>query len=150
MREEISENLTAAMKSRDTRRLATLRLMSAAIKERDIDARGEGRDKIGDEEILGLLQKMVRQREESVTTYAEAGRMDLAEQEAEEITIIREFLPQPLNEAEVAEAIAQAIEQTGAEGLRDMGKVVAALKAKYPGQIDYGSASKQIKAQMVG
>ena len=150
MREDISDNLTKAIKNRDTRRMATLRLVSAAIKERDIDARGQGHDKIGDDEILALLQKMVRQREESVTVYSDAGREDLATQEREEIEIIKEYLPKPLGEEQLAAAISEAIAETGAEGLRDMGKVVAALKAKYPGQIDFGQASKQVKAQLAG
>ena len=128
MRDQISAAMKDAMKSRDGRRTTTLRLINAAIKDREIAARGEGKDGIADEDILAILQKMVKQREE--------------------IEIIKEFLPKPLTEAEVDAAIKGAIAETGAEGLRDMGKVVGVLKAKYPGQIDFGQASKQVKAQL--
>ena len=138
----------SAMKSRDGRRTTTLRLINAAIKDREIAARGEGKDGIADEDILAILQKMVKQREESAVIYGQNGRPELEAQEREEIEIIKEFLPKPLTEAEVDAAIKGAIAETGAEGLRDMGKVVGVLKAKYPGQIDFGQASKQVKAQL--
>jgi uncharacterized protein YqeY len=148
MREQINEALKAAIKAREQRRMATLRLISAAIKDRDIDARGEGKEAVSDNEILAILQKMVKQREESAAIYAEAGREELATQEREEMDIIREFLPKPLSEDEVGAAIDEAIEVTGAEGLRDMGKVVGLLKKKFPGRIDLGEASKAIKAKL--
>ena len=150
MRDRIYEALKAAIKGRQPRRMATLRLISAAIKDRDIDARGEGREAVSDDEILSLMQKMVRQREESATVFADAGRPELAAQELEEIGIIQEFLPQPLSAEEVGAAIAEAIAATGAEGLRDMGKVVGALKTKFPGRIDLGKASKTIKTRLHG
>ncbi|WP_029040709.1 GatB/YqeY domain-containing protein [Cucumibacter marinus] len=148
MRDRINAALKQAVKARETRRMATLRLVNAAIKDRDIDARGEGREAVTDEEILAILQKMIKQREESARIYAENGRAELAQQENEEIDIIQEFLPQPLSDEEVEAAIDEAIAETGAESLRDMGKVVSALKAKFPGRIDFGKASKVVKAKL--
>lgn len=148
MREKITSAMKDAMKARDGRRTTTLRLINAAIKDREIAARGEGRDGITDDDILAILQKMVKQREESAAIYSQNARPELEAQEREEIEIIKEFLPKPLAEAEVDAAIKAAIAETGAEGLRDMGKVVGVLKAKYPGQIDFGQASKQVKAQL--
>lgn len=148
MRDTIAQALKTALKARDTRRTTTLRLINAAIKDRDIAARGEGRDNISDQEILSLLQKMIKQREELVAVYEKAGREDLATQEAEEITIIKDFLPRPLSEEQVTAEIEAAIELTGAEGLRDMGKVVALLKEKFPGRIDFGQAAKIVKKRL--
>ena len=148
MRDEINDSLKDALKARDNRRAGTLRLINAAIKDRDIAARGEGRDMITDEDILALLQKMVKQREESVDVYKKAGRDDLVEQEEAEIAIIKDYLPKPLGDDEVAAEIDAAIAETGAEGLRDMGKVVGALKAKFPGRIDFGKASKLVKEKL--
>jgi len=150
MRDKFDTSLKDAMRARDKRRIATLRLIMAAIKDRDIDARGQGGDEISDADILALLQKMVRQRQESAKIYAEAGRNELAEQEREEIAIIDEFLPQPMSETDVAAAIEAAIAATNAAGLRDMGKVVAELKAKYPGRIDFGQAAKLVKQKLGG
>jgi len=150
MRDKFDSSLKDAMRARDKRRTATLRLIMAAIKDRDIDARGAGRDEISDSDILALLQKMVKQRQESAKIYAEAHRNELAEQEREEIAIIEEFLPQPMSEQEVGAAIEAAIGETGAESLRDMGKVVAELKAKYPGRIDFGRAAKLVKEKLGG
>jgi hypothetical protein len=148
MREKINAGLNTAIKARDKRRTTTLRLINAAIKDRDIEARGKGKEKITDEDILALLQKMVKQRDESVEIYAKAGRDDLETQERDEITIIQEFLPQPLGDEEIAVEIDNAISETGAEGLRDMGKVVGALKGKFPGRIDFGKASKLVKEKL--
>lgn len=150
MRETINAALKDAIKARDARRTTTLRLINAAIKDREIAARGEGKEGVQHDEVMALLQKMVKQREESAALYAEAGRAELEAQEREEIAIIKEFLPKPLRENEVEAAIKEAIAETGAHGLRDMGKVVGVLKAKYPGQIDFGKASKQVKAQLGG
>ena len=150
MRDKISQALKEAIKARETRRTATFRLINAAIKDRDIAARGEGKDPASEQEILQILQKMVKQRIESATVYAENGRDELAQQEREEIAIIEELLPQPLSDEEVEKAIQEAIAQTGAEGLRDMGKVVGVLKAKFPGRIDMGQASKSVKAALNG
>jgi uncharacterized protein YqeY len=148
MREAISEGYKTAMKARDQRRTATLRAINAAIKDKDIAARGEGKGPLGDQEILVLLQKMVKQREESFAIYANAGRNDLATVEKEEIDILNEFLPKALSDAEVDDAIKAAIAKTGAQGGKDMGKVIASLKADYPGRIDFGKASGKVKAAL--
>lgn len=148
MREAISEGYKTALKAGDKRRTATLRAISAAIKDKDIDARGQGKGPLDDAELLAMLQKMVKQREESLGIFEKAGREDLAVVEREEIAILNEFLPQGLSEAEVETAIAGAIASTGAQGAKDMGKVVAALKAQYPGQIDFGKASGRIRAAL--
>lgn len=150
MREKISADLNEAMKARDKLRTATLRLIMAAIKDRDIDARGAGREEVSEQDVLALLQKMVKQREESAAIYDEAGRNELAVQERAEIDIIKDYLPQLMAEKDVVAAIDEAIAVTGASGLRDMGKVVAALKEKYPGRIDFGQASKVVKEKLSG
>jgi hypothetical protein len=148
MREAISEGYKAAMKARDQRRTATLRAINSAIKDKDIANRGDGKGPATNEEILVLLQKMVKQREESFAIYAEAGRNDLARVEKEEIDILNEFLPKGLTDAEVEAAIKAAIAKTGAAGGKDMGKVIASLKADYPGRIDFGKASGKVKAAL--
>ncbi len=150
MRDRLDNDLRDALKARDKRRVGTLRLIMAAIKDRDIDARGQGNEQIGDQDILALLQKMVKQREESARVYLEAGRTELAEQEQAEIAIIEEYLPQQMGEEELEEAIRGAIEETGATSLRDMGKVVGELKRRHPGQIDFGKASKTVKDMLGG
>ena len=148
MRDEISDGYKAAMKAGDKRRTATLRAINAAIKDKDIEARGLGKEPLADADVLALLQKMVKQREESLGIYEKAGREDLAVVEREEIVILSEFLPKGLSEAEVDAAIKAAIEKTGASGGKDMGKVIAALKADYPGRIDFGKASGRVKAAL--
>lgn len=148
MRDAISEGYKTALKAGDKRRTATLRAVNAAIKDKDIDARGQGKGPLGDDEVLTLLQKMVKQREESLGIYEKAGRDDLALVEREEIAILSEFLPQGLSEAEVEAAIIDAIKKTGAEGAKDMGKVVASLKADFPGRIDFGKASAKIRTAL--
>ena len=147
MREAIDQAYKTAMKSGDKRRTATLRSINAAIKDKDIEARGQGKA-FTNADILPMLQKMVRQREESLGIFTQAGREDLAVVEREEIAILSEFLPQGLSEAEVDAAIQKAIAETGAEGPKDMGKVIAALKAEYPGRIDFGKASGKVKAAL--
>ena len=148
MREAISEGYKAAMKARDQRRTATLRAINAAIKDKDIANRGEGKAPLTSEEILVLLQTMVKQREESLAIYTKAGRNDLATVEKEEIDILNEFLPKALTDAEIEDAIKAAIAKTGAAGGKDMGKVIASLKADYPGRIDFGKASGKVKAAL--
>ena len=148
MREAISEGYKAAMKARDARRTATLRSISAAIKDKDIEARGHGKGPLSNDEILPLLQKMVKQREESFAIFAQAGRNDLATIEKEEIDILNEFLPKGLGDAELDDAIRAAIGNTGAVGGKDMGKVIASLKADYPGRIDFAKASGKVKAAL--
>ena len=148
MREQISEAYKTAMKAGDKRRTATLRSVNAAIKDKDIEARGAGKEPLGEQEVLALLQKMVKQREESLGIYEKAGRDDLATVEREEIAILNEFLPQGLSEAEIEAAIIDAINKTGASGGKDMGKVIASLKADYPGRIDFSKASGRVKAAL--
>jgi uncharacterized protein YqeY len=148
MRQEIDEGYKAAMKAGDKRRTATLRAINAELKNRDIEARGQGKGQLDDAAVLAMLQKMVKQREESLAIYAQAGRTDLATVEKEEIDILNEFLPKGMSESEVEEAIRAAIAKTGAAGAKDMGKVIASLKADYPGRIDFGKASAKVKAAL--
>lgn len=149
MQERFTEALKEAVKSQDKIRVSTLRLITAAIKDRDIAARSaDSGDGVTDEQILEILAKMVKQRQEAATTYEEAGRLELAEQERAEICVIEEFLPQQLSEDEVATAVAAAIADLGADSLKDMGKVMASLKGKYAGQMDFGKASGLVKQQL--
>jgi len=148
MRETITAALKHATKAQDRRRMSTLRLVSAAIKDRDIAARTAGKGEATDAELLDLLAKMIKQREESEKIYKDAGRAELARQEGEEIAIIREFLPTQLSEADMQKAIAAAIAEAGAASVKDMGKVMAALKARYAGQMDFAKASALVKARL--
>jgi len=149
LRASIMAATKQAMKDKAANRLSTLRLISAAIKDRDIAARAEGNDEgVGDDELLAILGKMTRQRSESAKTYEEAGRIDLAERELEEITVIEEFLPRQLDEAEVDAAIDAAIRTVGAASIRDMGKVMGELKGKYTGQMDFGSVGAKVKGKL--
>jgi uncharacterized protein YqeY len=148
MRETITAAVQAATKARDVRRVSTLRLVSAAIKDRDIAARTAGKERASDAELLDLLAKMIKQREESQKIYAEAGRSELAALEGEEVAIILEFLPKQLSDEDMAKAIAEAIAQTGAASVKDMGKVMAALKGRYAGQMDFRKASAAVKAKL--
>jgi uncharacterized protein YqeY len=148
MRETITAALKAATKAQDKRRISTLRLVSAAIKDRDIAARTAGKGEATEAELLELFAKMIKQREESEKIYADAGRAELAKQEGEEIAIIREFLPKQLSGAEMEQAIAVAIAKTGAASAKDMGKVMAELKSGYAGQMDFARASAAVKAKL--
>ncbi len=146
LRSRLNDALKVAMKSKDRRRVSTLRLILAALKDRDIAARGKGNpDGVSDEEILQMLSTMVRQRRESIEQYEKGGRVDLVEQEREEITIIEEYLPRQLGEDEIREASREVIAEIGATGIKDMGRVMAALKQKYAGQMDMGRASAIVK-----
>lgn len=151
MRTRISEDIKTAMKSGDKKRLGTLRLISAAIKDRDlkagIDDQGNttGRDKLNDQDIVALLQKMVKQRRESIDTYRMAGRTDLVEQEESEIAIIQDYLPRQMTDAEMQAAVAAVVAETGAKGLKDMGRVMATLKERHTGSMDFGKASALLK-----
>lgn len=140
MRSRISGALKDAMKSKDSRRLATLRLITAAIEDRDISLRGKGKDKADDEDVTDILMKMVKQREESSRLYREGNRPELEAQELQEIEIIREFLPAQMSDEETEAAIRDAIAKTGAQSLRDMGKVMAILKDSHRGSLDMGKA----------
>jgi hypothetical protein len=148
MRETITAALKHATKAQDKRRISTLRLISAAIKDRDIAARTDGKGEATDAELLDLLAKMIKQREESEKIYADAGRAELAKQESEEIVIIREFLPKQLSDKDMDKAIADAIKTSGAASIKDMGKVMAELKAAYAGQMDFAKASAAVKAKL--
>jgi uncharacterized protein YqeY len=150
MRELFSEGLKTALKARDQRRTSTLRAVTAAIQDKDIALRSDRGGPATNDEILAIVQKMVKQREESFAIYAQAGRADLATVEKEEIDILNEFLPKGLSEEEVEAAIAAAIAGSGAEGVKDMGKVIARLKADYPGRIDFGKASARVRAALAG
>ena len=149
MQEQFSEALKAAVKSQDKIRIATLRLITAAIKDRDIAARtADNRDGVSDEEILQVLAKMVKQRHEAATTYEEAGRLELAEQERSEIAVIEEFMPSQLDEEAMSAAVDAALADLGADSLKDMGKVMGRLKDKYAGQMDFGKAGALVKEKL--
>lgn len=152
LRARIDEALKASMKARDEKsRVATLRLINAAIKDRDIAARSSDRSEgVNDDEILAILTKMVKQREDSATAYDKGCRPDLAEQERSEIGVIQEFMPTQMSEDEIAEAVAGVIAEFEAEGLKDMGKCMGALKERYPGALDFGKAGAKLKAALSG
>ncbi len=149
MREQFTAMLKSAMKAGDKRRVDTVRMITAALKDRDIEARGQGKE-VSDADILALLQKMVKSRQESMEIYEKNARPELAQQEREEIAIIQEFLPKQMSEDEVQAAIKAAIAETGAASVKDMGKVVGALKAKYTGQMDFAKASAMVKGLLNG
>ncbi len=150
LRQQISDDLKTAVKAKDRATTATLRLVTAALKDRDIAARGGGGSGIiSDDEILDLLARMVRQREEAIELYRTGGRPELAEREAGEIEVIRRFMPRQLSEAEMAALVDEVIATSGATGLKDMGRVMAALKQGYPGQIDGAAASALVKKRLV-
>ncbi|MGO4525737.1 GatB/YqeY domain-containing protein [Microvirga sp. 2MCAF35] len=145
LRERFTAEMKEAMKAGDKGRLGAIRLIQAALKDKDIEARGNGKEPLSDEEILALLQKMVKQRQESITMYEQGGRMELADQEKNEVAVISSYLPQQMDEAETKAAIEAAIAETGAASMKDMGKVVAALRAKYAGRMDFAKASGLVK-----
>ncbi len=149
LRESLSEALKTSQKAKEARKVATLRLILAALKDRDIAARGEGNDKgVPDDDILSMLATMVRQRHESIKFYVEGAREELAQQEREEIDIIREFMPRQLDDDEVAASVVEVIKAVSAEGLKDMGRTMAELRNRYAGQMDFGKASKIVKEQL--
>lgn len=149
LREQITQDLKDAMKAKDATRLGTLRLINAAIKDRDITLRAEGQDDGAlEDEILAILSKMVKQRQESASVYEDGGRLELAEKERAEIAVIESFLPTPLDAGEVDAAIAAAIAQSEATSLRDMGRVMGLLKDKYTGQMDFGAVGPLVKDRL--
>ena len=150
LRDDINNALKDAMKARDERKVSTLRMINSSLKNADIEARGGGKPPLGDAEVLPLLQKMIKQRQESVELYKKGGRDDLVKQESDEIAIISAWLPKQMSEAEVAAAIDAAIKETGAAGIKDMGKVVGSLRGKYAGQIDMAKASAMVKGKLAG
>jgi hypothetical protein len=150
LRDDINKALTEAMKAKDERKVSTLRMVNSSVKNADIEARGGGKQPLGDAEVLSLLQKMIKQRQESVELYKKGNRADLVKQEEEEIAIISAYLPKQMSETEMAAAIDAAIKETGAAGMKDMGKVIGALRGKYAGQMDMGKASAAVKAKLGG
>jgi uncharacterized protein YqeY len=147
LREKLQGAVKDAMRAKEAERLSTLRMISSAIKDREIVARGEGAE-VTEGDILALLGKMVKQRQESAKAYAAGGRPELEAKELNEIKVITEFLPQQLDAGQVQSAIAAAVAEAGASSLKDMGKVMAVLKAKYTGQMDFGAVGALIKAQL--
>jgi uncharacterized protein YqeY len=151
LRTRLKQALTTAMKAKESRRVSTVRLILAAIKDRDIAARGgDSTEGVSDDEILEILQKMVKQRQDSIAHYEQGGRLELAQQEQEEIDIINEFLPEQLTGEAMSAAIAEVLADTGASGVKDMGRVMATLKERYAGQMNFSEAAAIVKEQLVG
>ena len=149
LRQQISDALKTAMKAKDASSTSTLRLILAALKDRDIAARGKGNsDGINDDELLGLLQSMIKQRRESIVMYEKGGRMELAQQEAGEIAIIENFLPAQMSDEELTEAVSSVIAEVGATSIKEMGKVMGALKQQYAGQMDFSKAGAEVKNRL--
>jgi uncharacterized protein YqeY len=148
LRDDINKALTEAMKARNERAVSTLRMINSSLKNADIEARGAGKPPLGDAEIVGVLQKMIKQRQEAALLYDKGGRPELAKAENEEIAIITAYLPKQMSDAEMAAAIDAAIKDTGAAGMKDMGKVIGALRGKYAGQMDMAKASAAVKAKL--
>ena len=151
LRDDLKSALKEALKAGDSKKLSTLRLITAALKDRDIAARSKGNnDGINDDELLSMLQTMIKQRQESAKLYREGNRDELADAEEGEIITIRQFLPKQLDDAEVKEAIRTAMAETGAESVKDMGKVMGFLKEKYAGRMDCAAASASVKKLLLG
>ncbi|WP_457106720.1 GatB/YqeY domain-containing protein [Methylobacterium sp. P5_C11] len=148
LRARFTTEMKEAMKAGDKERLATVRMIQAALKDKDIEARGLGKEPASDEEILALLQKMIKQRTESAAVYEQGGRPELAANERAEIAIVESFLPKQMDEAEIKAAVEAAIEETGAAGPKDMGRVIGALKGTFTGRMDFGKASALVKAAL--
>lgn len=149
LRSRLSQETKDAMRAKDAARLSTLRLINAAIKDRDIAARSEDNNTgVSDGEILTILGKMIKQRNDSAQAYDEAGRIELADREREEIEVIKTFLPKQLSETDVRKAIADAISETGANSIRDMGRIMGVLKERYAGQMDFGKAGAEVRASL--
>jgi uncharacterized protein YqeY len=150
LRDDINASLKDAMKGGDKRRVSTLRLVNSALKNADIEARGLGKEPLSDDDLLGLMQKMIKQRHESIELYEKGNRADLAAQEREEIAIIAAYLPQQMSDEEAKAAIAGVVGEIGAQGMKDMGKVMGALKQRYAGKMDFGKASPIVKGLLSG
>ncbi len=148
IRDDMNNALKEAMKAKNERAVSTLRMVNSTLKNADIEARGSGKPALGDAEVLAILQKMIKQRQESVEMYKKGARPDLVQQEEEEIAVISGYLPKQMADAEVTAAIEAAIAETGAAGMKDMGKVIAVLRGKYAGQMDFGKASGLVKAKL--
>ena len=150
LRDDINNAVKEAMKARDERRLSTLRMVNSTIKNADIDARGQGKPPLSDADLLGVFQKMIKQRQESVELYDKGGRAELAAQEREEIAIISAYLPKQMSDIEAASAISTMIMELEAETLKDMGRTMAALKQRFSGQMDFGKAGALVKKMLGG
>jgi uncharacterized protein len=150
LREKLMDDVKTAMKAGEKARLSTIRMIQAALKDKDIEARGQGKGQLTDDDLLGLMQKMVKQRQESIAIYTQAGRNELAAGEQAEVEVISAYMPKQLDEAGMTAAIAGVVAETGAASMKDMGKVVAGLKAKYAGQMDFAKASQMVKAALGG
>ena len=150
LREQFTADLKTAMKAGEKGKVAAIRLVQAALKDKDIEARGAGKGEATPDEILALLQKMIKQRQESIAIYDANGRPELADGERAEVAVISAYLPQQMGEAEVKAAIEKAIAETGAAGVKDMGKVIGALRAAYAGQMDFGKVSPLVKGLLGG
>ena len=150
LREDINNSLKDAMKAGDARRVSTLRLVNSSLKNADIEARGQGKPALPDDEVLGVLQKMIKQRHESAELYEKGGRADLVAQEREEITIISHYLPRQMTDQEIHDTIGALLKETGATAMKDMGRVMAALKERYAGKLDLGKASGAVKKMLSG
>ena len=150
LRDQINDALKEAMKAKNERAVSTLRMVNSSLKNADIEARGTGKPALGDAEILSVLQKMIKQRQESVELYEKGGRADLVRQEQEEIAIISRYLPKQMSEPEMKAAIEAAVKETGAADMKDMGKVIGVLRGKYAGQMDMAKASGMVKARLAG
>jgi uncharacterized protein YqeY len=148
LRDDINKALTEAMKAKQELKVSTLRMINSSLKNADIEARGNGKPPLDDAAVLSLLQKMIKQRQESVELYKKGGRDDLVKQESDEIAIISAYLPKQMSEAEMAAAIDAAIKETGAAAVKDMGKVIGILRGKYAGQMDMAKASAAVKAKL--
>src|SRR5580698_7445338 len=146
LRDDINNAVKDAMRAKEERKLSTLRMVNATIKNADIDARGQGKPPLSDSDLLSVLQKMIKQRQESVELYDKGGRAELATQEREEIAVISAYLPKQMSDEEVSAAISAVVAETNASGVKDIGKVIGALKAKYAGQMDFAKASGLVKA----
>jgi uncharacterized protein len=150
LRDDMNNALKEAMKAKNERAVSTLRMVNSTLKNADIEARGSGKPALGEAEVLAILQKMIKQRQESVEMYKKGERPDLVKQEEEEIAIISAYLPKQMSDAEMTAAIEAAITETGAAGMKDMGKVIGVLRGKYAGQMDFGKASGLVKAKLAG
>jgi uncharacterized protein len=148
LRDDINNALKGAMKAQDARRVSTLRMVNAAFKNADIEARGAGKGPLGDDELRAQLQKLIKQRQESAELYDKGGRPELAGQERDEIAVITAFLPQQMSEDEIKAAVAAVVQETGAASMKDMGRVMAALKERYTGKMDFAKAGGLVKGQL--
>ncbi len=150
LRDTLMEDVKTAMKAGEKARTSTIRMIQAALKDKDIEARGLGKGQLTDDDILALMQKMVKQRQESITIFTQAGRLELAAGEQAEVEVINGYLPKQMDEVAMQSAIIQTVAETGAASMKDMGKVVATLKARYAGQMDFARASQMVKAALGG